>query len=122
MSKRVRQKDPGLPLQIWDAYYPPSTLGTTFCGLPPGGGLAQAAFVFAAAKNRRIHIMSGDGRGVERGGDGDDGGAKRASWTDERRWRLTAAVDSKGGGRSMAAGAFYVVNHGRLQGTDTTIK
>ncbi len=88
-----------------------------------GGSHRLQTFVFAEAKNRRIHIMSGDGRGVERGGDGDDGGTKRASWTDDRRWRLTVAVDSKGGGRSMAAGAFYVVNHGRLQGgADTTIK
>ena len=56
--------------------------------------------------------MSGNGRGVERGGDGDDGGARRAIWTEDGRWRLTAAVDDKGGGRSMAAGAFYVGNDG----------
>jgi hypothetical protein len=34
--------------------------------------------------------MSGDGRGVERGSDGDDGGARRAIWTEgggQRRWR-----------------------------------
>jgi len=29
MSKCVLKKDPGLPSQIWDVYYPPSTLGTT---------------------------------------------------------------------------------------------
>jgi hypothetical protein len=34
-----------------------------------------------------------------------------------------AAVDEEGGGRSMAAGAFYVGNNGRLRGgADTTIK
>jgi hypothetical protein len=64
--------------------------------------------------------MSGDGRGVERGGDGDDGGARREIW---RRWRLMAAVDDEGGGRAMEAGAFYVGNDGRLRGgADTTIK
>jgi hypothetical protein len=67
--------------------------------------------------------MSGDGRGFERGGDGDDGGARRVIWTEDGRWRLTAAVDDEGGGRSMAAGAFYVGNDGRLRGgADTTIK
>ena len=67
--------------------------------------------------------MSGDGRGVERGGDGDDGGARSAIWNEVGRWRLTAAVDDEGGGRSMAAGAFYVGNDGRLRGSaDTTIK
>jgi hypothetical protein len=44
--------------------------------------------------------MSGDGRSVERGGDGDDGGARRAIWNEDGRW---AAVDDEGGGRSMAA-------------------
>ena len=48
--------------------------------------------------------MSGNGRGVERGGDGDDGSARRAIWNEDGRWRLTAAVDDEGGGRSMAAG------------------
>jgi hypothetical protein len=67
--------------------------------------------------------MSEDGRGVERGGDSDDGGAKRVFSTEDGRWHLTAAVDNEGGGRSMAAGAFYVGNDGRLQGgADTTIK
>ena len=68
--------------------------------------------------------MSGDGRGVERGGDGDDGSARRAIWNEDGRWRLTAAVDDEGGGRSMAAGAFYVRNDGRLLrgSADTTIK
>ncbi len=67
--------------------------------------------------------MSGDGRGVERGGDGDDGGARSAIWNEVGRWRLTAAVDDAGSGRSMAAGAFYVGNDGRLRGgADTTIK
>jgi hypothetical protein len=67
--------------------------------------------------------MSGDGRGVERGGDGDDGGARRAIWTVDGRWRLTVVVDDEGGGFSMAAGAFYVGNDGRLRGgADTTIK
>ena len=67
--------------------------------------------------------MSGDGRGVERGGDGEDGSARRAIWNEDGRWRLTAAVDDEGGGRSMAAGAFYVGNDGRLRGgADTTIK
>jgi hypothetical protein len=67
--------------------------------------------------------MSGNGRGIERGGDGDDGGARRAIWTEDGRWRLTAAVEDEGGGCSMAAGAFYVGNDGRLQGgADTTIK
>ena len=80
-------------------------------------------FVFAEAKNRRLHIMSGDGRGVERGGEVDDGGARRAILTEDGWWRLTAAVDDEGGGRSMAAGAFYVGNDGRLRGgADTTIK
>ena len=60
--------------------------------------------------------MSGNGRGVERGGVGDDGGARRAIWTEDRRWRLTAAVDNESGGHSMAVGAFYVGNDGRLQG------
>jgi hypothetical protein len=67
--------------------------------------------------------MSDDGRGVEMGGDGDDGGAKRVIWTEDGRWHLTAAVDNEGGGRSMAPGAFYVGNDGQLQGgADTTIK
>ncbi len=67
--------------------------------------------------------MSGDGRCVERGGDGNDGGARRAIWNEEGRWCLTAAVDDEGGGRSMAAGAFYVGNDGRLRGgADKTIK
>jgi hypothetical protein len=80
-------------------------------------------FVFAEAKNQRLHIMSGDGRGVERGGNGNDGGARRAIWTEDGWWRLTLAVDNEGGGRSMAAGAFYVGNDGRLRGgADTTIK
>ena len=56
--------------------------------------------------------MSGDGRGVARGGDGDDGGARRAIWNEDGRWRLTAAVDDEGGGRSMAVGAFYVGKDG----------
>jgi hypothetical protein len=74
-------------------------------------------------KKRRLHIMSGDGRGIERRGDGDDGGTRRAIWTEDGRWRLTAAVDDEGGGRSMVAGAFYVGNDGRLRGgADTTIK
>ena len=35
-------------------------------------------FVFTVAKNRRIHVASGNGRGVERvgGGDSNDGGAR----------------------------------------------
>ena len=37
MSKRVLKKDPGLPSQIWDAYYPPSTLGTTLLWSAAGG-------------------------------------------------------------------------------------
>jgi hypothetical protein len=74
-------------------------------------------------KNQRLHFMSGDGRGVERGGDGDDGGARRAIWNEDGRRRLTAAVDNKGGGRSMAAGAFYVGKDSQLRGgADTTIK
>jgi len=52
--------------------------------------------------------MSGDGRGVEKGGDGDDGGARRAICTEDGRWRLTTVVDDEGGGHSMAAGVFYV--------------
>jgi hypothetical protein len=48
--------------------------------------------------------MSGDGRGVERGGNGDDGGVRRAIWTEDGRWHLTAAVDNEGGGRSMGGG------------------
>ncbi len=88
-----------------------------------GGSNRLQTFVFAEAKNRRLHIISGDGRGIERGGDGDDGSARRGVWTEEGRWRLTAAVDNEGGGRSMAVGAFYVGNNGRLQGgADTTIK
>ncbi len=67
--------------------------------------------------------MSDNGCGVERGGDSDDGGAKRVILTEDGRWHLMAAVDIEGGGRSMAAGAFYVGNDGRLQGgADTTIK
>jgi hypothetical protein len=99
-------------------------LGQLFCGLLLGGGLNRLqTFVFAEAKNRRLHIMSGNGRGVERGGDGDDGGTRRAIWTEEGQWHLTAAVDDEGGTRSMAAGAFYVGNDGRLRGdADTTIK
>jgi hypothetical protein len=41
--------------------------------------------------------MSGDGRGVERGSDGDDGGTRRAIWTEgggQRRWR---AFNGSGG-------------------------
>jgi hypothetical protein len=102
----------------------PAPLGQLFCGLPLGGGSNRLqTFVFAEPKNRRLHIMSSDGRDVERGGNGDDGGARRAICTEDGRWRLTAAVDDEGGGRSMAAGAFYVGNNGRLQdGADTTIK
>jgi hypothetical protein len=37
MSKRVFKKDPGLPSQIWDRYYPPSTLGTTLLCSAAGG-------------------------------------------------------------------------------------
>jgi hypothetical protein len=67
--------------------------------------------------------MSGDGCDVERGGDGDDRGARRAIWSEDGRWRSTAAVDDEGGGCSMAVGAFYVGNDGRLRGdADTTIK
>ena len=67
--------------------------------------------------------MSGNGCGVEKGGDGDDDGVRRVISTEDRRWRLTAVVDDEGGGRSMAAGAFYVGNDGRLRGgADTTIK
>jgi hypothetical protein len=40
----------------------------------------------------------------------------RASWTEDGRWRLTAVVDGKGGGRSRAAGAFNGGDDGRLQG------
>jgi hypothetical protein len=58
--------------------------------------------------------MSGDGRGVERGGNGNDGGTRRAIWTEDGRWRLMVAVDDEGGGRSMAAVVFYVGNDGRL--------
>ncbi len=50
-------------------------------------------------------------------------GEATAIWNEDGRWRLTAAVDDEGGGRSMAAGAFYVGNDGRLRGgADTTIK
>ena len=42
--------------------------------------------------------MSGDGRGVERGGDGDNGGKRRAIWTKDGRWRLTVTVDDEGDG------------------------
>jgi hypothetical protein len=88
-----------------------------------GGSNRLQTFVFAEAKNQRLHIMSGDGRGVERGGNGDDGGARREIWTEDGWWRLTSAVDNEGGGRSMAAGAFYVGNDGQLRGgADTTIK
>ena len=73
-----------------------------------GGSNRLQTFVFAEAKNRQLHIMSGDGRGIERGGDGNDGGARRAIWTEDGRWRLMAAVDDEGGGHSMAVGAFYV--------------
>ena len=74
-----------------------------------GGGLNRLqTFVFAEAKNRRLHIMSGNGHGVERGGNGNDGGARRAICTEDGWWRLMTAVDNKGGGHSMAAGAFYV--------------
>ena len=43
-----------------------------------GGSHRLQTFVFAAAKNQRIHVASGDGRGVERvgGGDSNDGGAR----------------------------------------------
>jgi hypothetical protein len=66
--------------------------------------------------------MSGDGRGVERGGDGDDGGARRAIWNEDGRWHLTAAVDDEGGGCSMAAGAFYVVPTARRRRHNNQMK
>ncbi len=67
--------------------------------------------------------MSGNGCGVEKGGDGNDDGVRRVISTEDGRWHLTAVVDDEGGRRSMAAGAFYVSNDGRLRGgTDTTIK
>ena len=40
----------------------------------------------------------------------------RASWTEYGWWCLTAAVEDKGGGCSMAAGAFNGGNDGQLQG------
>ena len=42
--------------------------------------------------------MSGNGHGIERGSNFDDGGMRRASWTEDWRWHLTAAVDNEGGG------------------------
>jgi hypothetical protein len=41
MSKHVLKKDPGLPSRIWDAYYPPSTFGTTLFWSALGGRLKQ---------------------------------------------------------------------------------
>ncbi len=38
----------------------------------------------------------------------------RASWTEYGWWCLTAAVEDKGGGCSMAAGAFNGGNDGQL--------
>ena len=48
--------------------------------------------------------MSGDGRGIERGGDGDDGSARRASWTEDGRWRLTHHCRGVGGAFRRAGG------------------
>ena len=52
MSKCILKKDPGLPLRIWDAYYPPRTLRTTLLWSAAGGGASYRvqAFVFAEAK------------------------------------------------------------------------
>jgi hypothetical protein len=58
VSKRVLQKDPGLPLQIWDAYYPPSTLGTTFCGLPLGGGARTGCRPSSSQKQKIDEFIS----------------------------------------------------------------
>jgi hypothetical protein len=50
MSKHVLKKDPSLPSQIWDAYHPPNTLGTTLLWSAAGGrGLHRLqTFIFAA--------------------------------------------------------------------------
>jgi len=53
MSKHVLKKDPRRCRQIWDAYYPPNTLGTTLCGLLLGGGLAQTADLCLVCCNRK---------------------------------------------------------------------
>jgi hypothetical protein len=53
--------------------------------------------------------MSGNGCGVEKGGDGDDDGVRRVISTEDGRWRLTAVVDDEvvglqwRRGRSMSA-------------------
>ena len=84
MSKLVFKKDPSLPSWIWDRYHPPSILGTMLLWSAAGGGLAQAADLpLCCSKNQQIHVTSGSGCSVERGGNGDDGGAREG----ELDWR-----------------------------------
>ncbi len=76
-----------------------------------GGSNRLQTFVFAEAK---IDDFISCPVMAAAWGNGNDGGARRAIWTEDGRWHLMAAVDDEGGGRSMAAGAFYVGNDGRL--------
>jgi hypothetical protein len=125
MSRRVLKKDPGLPSQIWDAYYPPSTLGTLFwsaaggearTGCRPSSSLKQkiddfiscpamaaalrgGATAMMAARGGRSGLKT-DGGSIERGGDDKDGSARDGSARDgsarDGSARDGELVDSRG--------------------------
>jgi len=77
LSKRILNKDPNSSGGSGMRIILPTHLGQVFCSLPLGGGLHRLqTFVFATAKNWQIHVMSSNGRGVERGGDTKNAGAK----------------------------------------------
>jgi hypothetical protein len=104
MSKCILEKDPGLPSQIWDVYYLPSTLGKTLLWSATGGGGLHRlqTFVFAVAKNQRIPIMlrfravhlmmPAMTAALRGGGNNEDGSARDGSARDAQ------LVDSSNGG------------------------
>ena len=104
MSKCVLEKNPGLPLQIWDVYYLPSTLGKTLLWSATGGGGLHRlqTFVFAAAKNQRIQIMLGFRAvhlmmpamtaALRGGGNDEDGSARDAQLVDSRGQEAEAST------------------------------
>ena len=117
MCKRVLKKNLGLPSQIWDAYYPPSTLGTTLLWSAVGGEARTSCRPLSLLKQKIDEFISCPAMAAAL-----RGGATAMMATRGGRSGLKA-VDNEGGGRSMGVGAFYVGNDDRLRGgADTTIK
>jgi hypothetical protein len=101
MSKRVLKKDPGLPLRIWDAYYPPSTLGTTLLWSAAGGGVRTGCRHSSSLQQKISKFLSrlAMAAALREGVTAIMAARGRASWTEYGQWLLSVAVDDESDGR-----------------------